>query len=288
MFKSKGQDEKMKKLPTYIFCILSLFALMLSGNVAAYDASYEHVDWNVMNSVIPVIDGTYGTPATGDNCEWANSEKTTFGTSGIWRDEWAMVGSDANEYMLIETADATDDAGDYWEICFDGGTVASPGDATPQANDRRVVITGHGGTATTQWYEGTGSGWSAIAAPAAATFAESKSTSPTINSEHYILEMSLTPKSGIGVEALWAVSIAYYDAHTGGEGLQQWPPTNNPNNPTTWGYVSYEYGTTNPAPDVPEGFALIAIVALAAAAVVTGTVFLRKRASPRFSPKSMV
>ena len=53
----------------------------------------------------------------------------------------ATIQQHAYENQLIETSDATDDTGDYWEICFDG---SADGGAAPQADDFKVVIAGHG------------------------------------------------------------------------------------------------------------------------------------------------
>jgi len=90
------------------------------------------------------------------------------------------------ENILVETSDATDDAGDYFEICFDG----TPNSGTaPQTDDFRVVITGHGATATIQWYVGTGTAWATTTA--SVTWAQSLSTSPKISAPHYILEMQI-------------------------------------------------------------------------------------------------
>ena len=232
----------MKKASIVILCVLSLFMLILAGSVTAYDASYTLTDYNCLAA--PTIDGQY---ATGE--EWGASLATNFGTNGIFRNEW-MFTTLAYEHQLIETSDATDDTGDYWEICFDG---SADGGAAPQADDFKVVIAGHGATATVTWYKGSGTGWTAITAPSAAVFtqAQTLSSSPRISAAHYVLELALEKTSTElgGTQILgqqYALRFAYNDAHTGGNGLQAWPPTSNPDVPNGWGYMNF-LQAVNPA-----------------------------------------
>lgn len=263
----------MKKSQVIIFCISSIFLLALASNAAAYNADYTHTDY--MASTAPTINGQYIA-----NEEWAPSKSETFGVNGIWRDEW-VIGESVFENILIETADNTDDAGDYWQICFDG---SANGGTAPQEDDFRVDIVGHGASATVTWYKGTGTGWTAIASPPAAvfTYAQSFSVSPLISTQHYILEMSIDKQSTAlgGSQILgqqFAMRIAYYDAHEGGNGLQEWPPAPaTRDNPSGWGYIIYEMDV-NPNPDVPENLGIIAVVGLSSVAVVAGATLLRKK-----------
>lgn len=263
----------MKKTQVIIFCISSIFILALASNVAAYNDAYTHTCYN--SGTLPTIDGKYIA-----NEEWAASKSETFGTNGIWRDFWASSGG-VFENILIETADNTNDAGDYWQICFDGS--ADSGTA-PQEDDFRVDIVGHGESQTVTWYKGTGTGWTAIASPPATDFicAQSLDVSPLISTQHYILEMSVNKQSTAlgGSQILgmqFAMRIAYYDAHEGGNGLQEWPPAPaTRDNPSGWGYIPYEMAP-NPSPDVPENLGVIVIVGLSTVAVVAGATLLRKK-----------
>ncbi len=272
----------MKKLRLVTLSMLAIFALALAGNAAAYNATYTYTVYNSAADI--VIDGTYGTPATGATAEWANSQRQDFGTNGAFRGVWSPS---IRQFFLIETADATDDAGDYWQLCFDSSADST---TAPDANDWRVDITGHGASQTITYYEGTGSGWTAKAAPATASveIAQAFTSSPPIAADHYILEIGIDKQStDAPLGMAFATQISYYDAHTGGDGLQVWPPTSTNADPTNWGYFPYAQ-EDNPNPDVPEGFGLIAIVALTAVAVIGSAVFLRKRAVPKVGTRALI
>jgi len=268
----------MKKLAIAIVCILSAAIITLSGTASAYNAAYQATCYQ--SSVVPTIDGTYTT-----NDDWAASLDTTFGTNGHFRTEWTMTPVYAN--FIIETADATNDAGDYWVICFDstaaGGTTAPDAGAAPQATDYKLVVTGHA-SPTVQWYKGTGTAWTTTAAPASfadvAVFqqAQQLTTTPRIASSHYCWEMHIdktnTDLGSVPMGYNWAQYVAYYDATT--DTTQKWPPAATDTNPDSWGYIPYE-SVVNPTPDVPENFGFIAVALLSCFAVVVGTVIYRKR-----------
>jgi hypothetical protein len=271
----------MKKTLAIIFFVLSSFLLILAGNVTAYNGAYTHI--NYMSSTVPTINGQY---TTGD--EWGSSLVQPFGTNGFWRDEWTM-GDQVYANLLIETADDTDDAGDYWVVCFDstaaGGEAPPNGGTAPQTDDYKVVITGHGASASVQWYKGTGTAWNAVSSPPETVFAQAQSlsSSPKISAPHYILEMHIEKQSTVMGTVImgynWAQYVAYYDAHTGGYGLQSWPPASasgSPDVPDSWGYIPYEMAA-NPSPDVPESLGLIVVLSLSFAAFLVGTVLLRKQ-----------
>lgn len=262
----------MKRNQILILCLLSSLVLILAVNVSA-DTAFTHIDYST--TAAPTIDGQYvgGT-------EWSSSGSEIFGTNGIWRDQWMMAGtSSANEYMLIETSDATNDAGDYWELCFDGN---ADGGAAPQADDYKVRITGHGATATVQWYKGTGTAWATTTAPATASFTsvESLSTSPKITAAHYILEIAINKgATDLPLSIYWGLRVAYNDAATGGSGLQAWPPAPaTADSPTSWGYIDYQMNANpNPDPDVvPESLSIALVLVLSSVAIISGTVLLRK------------
>jgi hypothetical protein len=117
--------------------------------------------------------------------------------------------------------------------------------------------------------------------------AEALTTTPKISAAHYVLEIGITAKGDMALGIQWAVRIAYNDAHSGGNGLQMWPPASTNTNPATWGYVDYSM-SDNPTADVPEGFGFIAIAALTTVAVVAGAFFLRKRQVTRIVPTKTI
>lgn len=265
-----------------MLCLLSIFVLMFAGNVSGYNEAYTHTEYQ--GSANPTIDGTY---AAGENSEWIASLVVPFGTNGYWRDIWTFTAT-ANAALLVETADGTNDAGDYWELCFDGNYDST---TAPQSDDHKVRITGHGASQTVQWYVGDGSTWQTMAAPAteSVSFAQALGTSPKIAADHYVLEMLINKQStDMPLNMYWVFRVAYFDAHEGGNGLQVWPPSTTDTNPAGWGYITYE-SFPNPEPDViPEGIGLVAVIALSSVAVIAGSVLLRKRSITKLASKPTV
>ena len=273
---TKGEMEPLKKLEIAIFCMLLISMLSLVGTVAAPNADFTHTTY--LSDTEPTVDGTY---AEGD--EWIASAPEAFGTNGVFRDTWSM-GDVVKANLLIETADGTDDPGDYWVVCFDstedGGATEPDGGSAPKTNDYKFVVTGHGGAATVQWYKGTGSGWTEIATPAVEVFAQAQSLTPytpKIGTPHYVLEVSIDKTdTSLGTVIMgynWGQYVAYYDATS--DTTQQWPPAASPDNPDSWGYIVYEFGA-NPTPDVPEGIGIVALL-LTSSVAASGIVLLRKK-----------
>ena len=266
----------MKKTSIVIFCLPLLFALTLAGNAGAYNADYTHTIY--ASDYIPIIDGTYIM-----DDEWVASGTEYFGDNGIFRDEWTMSPNYA--CLLIETTDATNDAGDYWVICYDStaeGTTTEPdGGPAPTEYDYKLVVTGHGTSATVEWFKGTGSGWTSVTpSETLCQLNQSLTETPKIETEHYVLELAIDKSdTSLGSYPMgynWAQYVAYYDAHQGGNGLQQWPPTPaSADVPDSWGYIIYEMAM-NPEPDIPETTGFIVMLTLSSVAVA-GAVFLGKR-----------
>jgi hypothetical protein len=125
----------MKKIGIALFLLLSLFVVSLIGNAAAYNSAFTHTLYAA--DTPPTIDGTYTA------AEWAASGPQTFGTTGLFRDMWTMSPNLA--CLLIETADTTNDAGDYWVVCYDstesGGATEPDGGPAPKTNDYKLVVT---------------------------------------------------------------------------------------------------------------------------------------------------
>jgi hypothetical protein len=234
---------------------------------------------------VPTVDGKY----TGT--EWSETGTTTFGTNGHFSIGWVLTPTTA--CFIIETSDATNDPGDYWAITFDstadGGATEPNGGTAPQVDDFKLVVTGHT-SPTVQWYKGTGTVWAAVTPtgwtdPAIFSQNQSLSASPTSSTPHYILEITIdkTNTAGFGIAIMgynWASYIAYNDAHTGGNGLQAWPPTPaTDTNPNSWGYVPYQFAA------IPETLNIGLIVALSSVAVVAGSIILNKRSLTKLAKK---
>jgi len=132
---------------------------------------------------------------------------------------------------------------------LDGGMTA---DSAPTSTDFAINFTSN---AVCTWYQGNGVGWTKIATPASFVFqwSESFCSSPTYETPHLILELSLLKTSTVlgGTQILgqefWML-IETYDANSAGYGLQSWPsvPSSNPNVPSTYGDIPYT-STVNPA-----------------------------------------
>jgi hypothetical protein len=141
------------------------------------------------------------------------SERTVFSeTIGLWTQTFFC--------LLIETADGTNDAGDHWVICWDstesGGTTEPDGGPSPKTNDYKLVVTGHGASATVQWFKGTGTGWSTTpVTPAEGVLLQAQSLAPytpKIGTPHYVLEMAIAKlDDSLGTPLMgytWATYIA--------------------------------------------------------------------------------
>jgi hypothetical protein len=277
----------MKKICVVVFFMLSLFALSLVGTAAAGNPDFTHIAYQSAESQ-PTIDGMY---APGP--EWLPSGTQTFGTNGIFRDMWIYpdgFGGTGYVYLLIETGDTTDNAGDSWTMCFDSADTMGDdpdGGPSPQTNDYKIVVTGHGASQTIQWFKGNGTGWNPIATPPTsfAQMNQSCTVSPKIGVPHWILECKFdkTDATTLGtslVSYLWNFYCAYNDTEPGGYGLQSWPPASatppgSPNVPDSWGTVTYEMNE-NPTPDIPENISIAVMLAVSSVAVA-GVVLLRKR-----------
>jgi hypothetical protein len=278
--------KTVKKNHIFAFSILSLLMVSLVGTAAAWNVDYNHTNY-YSQDYAPTIDGTYIM-----DDEWLASGTAYFGTDGIFRDEWTMVGG-VLACLLIETSDATDDATDKWIICYDGtetgGQTEPDGGANPTEYDTKVEITGHGASETIEWFTGDGSGWVSAspqptgnAAASLYNLTQALTTTPKIVADHWVLEMAIDKTSvelGYGIMGYnWTQFVSYYDATA--DTTQQWPDADattpgDPDVPDTWGYIGYQFAA-NPVPDLPDGISIIALVVVSSAAA-TGAVVFRKR-----------
>jgi hypothetical protein len=267
----------MKKIGIVTSCLLLVLVLSFAGTVSAPNADYTHT--NYMSSVQPTADGTY----IADD-EWIASLTEYFGDNGMFNDEWCYT-TGVWACLLIETADATDDAEDQWVICYDstdeGGETPPDGGAAPQTNDYKLVITGHGASATVEWYKGTGTEWELqTTTPDSSLFqyGQSLTTTPQIEADHYVLELCIEKQdTTMGTTIMgynWGQFVSYYDA--GADTTQQWPPADaSADVPDSWGYIEYA-SEANPEPTIPEATSFVVMLAVSSVAVAA-TVLLRKR-----------
>ena len=276
------KKRTMKKTVIVTLSVLLLLMLSLVGIATAYNDTYTHYLYQQEGDP-PTIDGTYIVDA-----EWLPSGPAYFDGSNTtgFHDYWVMT---PNLYCcLIDVADNTTDAADKLIICFDGtaegGDTQPDGGANPTEYDKKLEITGHGVSATVEWFKGDGSGWvTATASAELLEYAQSLTSTPKVEADHYVYELQFLKNddTSLGsplVPYQWAQFVSYYDDDTGE--TQQWPPADatpagDPDNPDSWGYIPYAMGA-NPTPDIPEGISIIAILALSSAAAA-GTILIRKR-----------
>ncbi len=227
-------------LTVLVLCVI----LATPMAVNAQQAGYSHMCYQT--SSIPPIDGHWSS-------DWNSGLPTSFGSNANFIDEWYLATASPSViyyYLLIETMDNSNDTGDFVQVCFNGGMTD---DSAPSTTDFAINFTGN---SACTWFQGNGVGWTQIATPSSSVFqwSESFSTSPTYSTPHMIIEMSLlktaTDLGGsqiIGPE-FWML-IETYDSHSGGYGLQSWPPVppSNPDVPNTYGDIPYTMGAA-PAP----------------------------------------
>ena len=169
--------------------------------------------------------------------------------------------------FLIEFADNTNDAGDRWQICFEGG---SAGAAAPSADCNKFEIEGH---TTLKTYVGTGTAWAVMTNPTV-TWANTLATSPHDPATHWIFELTFD-KAQFGWGASpppQGIRIAMYDASNPAQGWVAWPPTSTDTNPAGWGSIAdYEMGAA------PEGLTVGLMLAVSSVAVVVSLRYFRKQ-----------
>jgi hypothetical protein len=198
-----------------------------------------------MTYTVPTINGQWSS-------DWNSGLQTTFGANAAFTDEWYLAATNPETvyyYLMIETMDNTNDSKDFIQINLDGGMTA---DSAPTSTDFAINFTSN---AVCTWYQGNGVGWTKIATPTSDVFqwGESFGSSPTYQTPHLILELSLLKTSTVlgGTQILgpefWML-IETYDANSAGYGLQSWPavPSSNPDVPSTYGDIPYTR-TVNPA-----------------------------------------
>ena len=251
----------MRKIYSIAICILLLSSAILLVNalpaMATSSSSFVFTEYYA------------GTPVTADGKwteadEWHDVTAQYMGTPQKGVFEYKMDTTDYTMTWLLEFADNTNDAGDKWVVCLDGG---DDGGSAPNSNDIKAEITGHTTLAT---YVGSGSGWSA-GSWTVAEWKDTLTTSPHDPANHYVLELKFS-KSQFdwgGNPPPHGVYVAMYDASTAT--WTTWPPTATDTNPGSWGGIdSY---TAAPA---PEGLTIGLMLALSTVAAVVSIRYFRK------------
>jgi hypothetical protein len=217
-------------------------------------------------------------PATIDG-QWTDDEE--------WTDSWVVEVSDNFNFAYILDYDTmamslcveifdddTDDAGDYWQICFDDG---DNGGSTPQTNDFRIDIVGHTDLVV---YEGNGDSWNDITSDIVEgeiEWANTVSDSPAESTPHWTLEIDIIKTTRMAVNPPpCGLRVAVYDASNSEAGVQDWAPDGDVDDPDTWGLVA-DYDLTT----IPEGLTFGVMALLSSISLLAGSHYLHKRSKKR-------
>jgi len=165
--------------------LVTCFIFPVLNPVHAQEAGYSHICYTTYT--VPTINGQWSS-------DWSSGLQTTFGANSVFTDEYYMAAinpSTVYYFLMIETMDNTNDSKDFIQISLDGGMTA---DSAPTSTDFAINFTSN---AVCTWYQGNGVGWTKIATPASSVFqwGESFGSSPTYETPHLILELSLLKTS---------------------------------------------------------------------------------------------
>jgi len=264
----------MKRTILVAFCILVLFSMALlanTGAVKAYKAGYSVDDYTAVTT--PTMDGNWTFPD-----EWADAvEKQLDGSlNAVFRLKFNTAAdySWINQYYLIEFFDdATNDTGDYWQICYYASTTLfgtlTPA-TTPQTNCLMINYTGHSQTGLAV-YKGTGTGWSVFTdytVPTHIQIVESISATPSSSTPHWVFEIKVEHVHFTINPEFW-IRVAAYDASNSAAGVQAWPE-GSADVPNDWGLMNAM--TTV----IPETFPIVVLLVLSSVAVIAGSRYFRK------------
>ena len=264
----------MKKTFFAVFCIIALCSLALvmkTGTVRAYQAGYEVNDYVAVTDV--TVDGNWTTPD-----EWTDAEEKQLDgdLNATFRLKYGSGYPDwVNQYYLIEFFDdITDDAEDYWQICY--ATAAelygTPiGGTTPQTDCFMLDFVGHDSAGFT-FYVGDGSSWVESTAYTWETniyIVDSFGTSPLSDTPHWVAEVMIEHIS-FGIQPEFWIRVAAYDASNADAGVQAWPDSS-ADVPDDWGLMN-----ALQVP-IPEALTIGVMMLLSSVSVLVGYHYFRKR-----------
>lgn len=244
--------------------VCGLLLPIIASVAKAGNPAYSITEYPSVNTA--TVDGKWTS-----NDEWTDTPATALtgnatGKFGYNIQDFTNLGL---EWIIEIFTDSTNDAGDYWQICFDDG---NDGGTAPDTDDFKIEIIGH---TTLKVYKGTGTGWQEITPEAGEIrWNNTISASPWNSTPHWILEVVDTSKTAGQVQIPstppTGMRIAAYDAST--STIAAWAPNSSANVPNTWGVVA-GYSTE----PIPEGFSVGVVVLLTCAAFAVSFYCLRKR-----------
>ena len=255
----------MKRVLSIVFSVLMLCCLLLVGIAKAGNMAYAIVEY--WAQVTPTIDGQWSP----DN-EWTDGPpiKISDNANYTYKMDTSLGSGSYMIQIIIEFYnDTTNDADDFWQICFDQ---SNAGGTAPTTACFKIDINGH---TNLTFYQGNGGGWDDITAGGEITWANSISASPTNSTSHYILELQFNKEAGLITIPAPAngIRIAVYDASNPSAGVEAWPPASSADVPDEYGVIA----TYSSEPYIPEVFSIGVVVLLSSVAVAVSFCFLRNR-----------
>ena len=245
-----------------ILMLSSLLMLLTVGITRAGNPAYSIIEYT--GGVVPAtVDGDWTTED-----EWTDALLVPVTDNVIFYYN-VELNAYSCEFVVEIYNDNTDDAGDYWQFCFDD---SNNGGTAPQTGDFRVDIVGH---TTLTVYQGNGVGWDEITAAGEITWANTISDSPSESNPHWILEFTFIKIAGNAMIANappTGLRVAVYDESNSGAGVQAWAPGSDVSVPNEWGLIS---GYS--ADPIPEALSFTVLALLSSVTVIVTTLVFRKR-----------
>jgi hypothetical protein len=247
------------------FSVLMLCSLLLIttvGTVMAGNPDYSFLEY--WAQVPATVDGEWTSPD-----EWTDGPVIQLSDNASF--VYVMDSSTYGSQFIIEIFnDDTEDAEDYWQICFDDG---ENGGSTPQSGDYKVDIVGH---TNLVFYEGNGQGWDEITPDSGEIeWADSISDSPWNSTPHWILEFNILKQVRVAPSPPpTGLRVAVYDAST--DTFAAWPPDSSADVPDEWGSIP-----TYSQDPIPEGLTFGVMALLSSISLLAGSHYLHKRSKKR-------
>jgi hypothetical protein len=253
------------------FSILMLCSLLLITTVGTVIAGNPDYSITEHPSVaVATVDGKWTT-----DDEWTDTPVTDMsgnatGKFGYNIQDFTNLGL---EWVVEIFTDDTEDAEDYWQICFDD---SNSGGSAPDSGDFMIEIVGH---TTLTVYQGTGSGWSEVTpATGELSWSNTIDASPWNSTPHWILEVVDSSKTADTVQIPnmppTGMRIAAYDAST--DTIAAWAPDSSADVPDTWGLIGGMSGDP-----IPENLTFVVMAFLSSVSLVVGSHYLQKRSKKR-------
>ena len=256
-----------KKIYTTTMIAFLTLLLITVGTIKAGNPDYSIIEYTG-GITLAIVDGVWTTED-----EW-NDALTVPISDNVTFWYYAEINVYSCEFLVEIFDDDTDDAGDYWQFCFDD---ANSGGTAPGSGDYRVDIVGHTDVVI---YTGDGSGWvqsTSTPSDVGLTWANSISASPIDSTPHWILEFTFIKTIAmIPSPPPTGLRVAVYDASNSAAGVQDWAPDSDVNVPDEWGLIS---GFSEEP--IPEGLTFAVMALLSSVSLLAGSQYLRKRAKKR-------